>query len=176
MPGSRRNSRLSDINYLGCRTYFITICCDRRQRSLADARSAQAVLASLYKADADYRFILHAFCAMPDHLHILAEGIDPSSNLREFIRLFKQCSAFAFRRYSGGPLWEKSYYDYILRPADAIEHVARYIWWNPVRSNLCARPGDFPFSGSQSLSWMSVTEQSPSWRAPWKSSPPSSLL
>jgi REP element-mobilizing transposase RayT len=105
---------------------------------------------------------------MPDHSHVLAEGLHERSDLREFIRVFKQRSAFAFRKSHCRRLWEMSYYDHILRPSDGIEDVACYIWWNPVRKQLCARPQEFPFSGSQTIDWIKRSSAVPSWSAPWK--------
>jgi len=96
----------------------------------------------------------------------------PASDVREFVRLFKQHTAFEFRKTSPVRLWEKSYYDYILRPSDSIESVARYIWWNPVRKNLCARPEAFLLSGSQTIAWMKCAAAGTSWSAPWKTQEP----
>jgi hypothetical protein len=42
----------------------------------------------------------------------------------------KQCTAYGFRQRFHDRLWEKSFYDYILRLPDSIENVACYIWWN----------------------------------------------
>jgi len=98
--------------------------------------------------------MLHAWCAMPDHLHLLAEGASDSSDLREFVRLFKQRTAFAYRKIYGRPLWELSYYDHILRPGEPVEQAAAYIWRNPVRKKLCLDPAAYPFSGSQTIPWM----------------------
>jgi hypothetical protein len=109
---------------------------------------------------------------MPDYLHILAEGTQPGADLREFIRIFKQDTAFAFRKTCSTRLWEKSYYDYILRPSDCVESVACYIWWNPVRQHLCECPRAYGFSGSQTIDWMKSVQQVSSWAAPWKSNEP----
>ncbi|MGB7844780.1 MAG: transposase [Candidatus Acidiferrum sp.] len=114
----------------------------------------------------------HAFCLMPDHLHLLAEGAHAHSDLREYIRLFKQHSAFELRKFSRNRLWEKSYYDYVLRPADSIESVACYIWWNPVRKHLCAFPREYPFTGSQTIDWMTHSAAASDWTAPWKVAAP----
>ncbi len=105
---------------------------------------------------------------MPDHLHILAEGTDDHCDLREFIRLFKQRTAFEFRKSRRRPLWEMSYYDHILRPSDGMEDVACYIWWNPVRQQLCTHPREFPYSGSQTIDWIKRSATGSSWSAPWK--------
>ena len=172
MPYRRKNTRLSPSHYLGERRYFITICCDGRKPHLSNPPVAQDILCVLKKFAARYNFLLHAFCLMPDHVHFLAEGTHPLSDVRELVRLFKQHTAFAFRKSSPTLLWEKSYYDYILRPSDSVESVACYIWWNPVRKHLCARPEDFSLSGSQTIAWMKCAATVPSWFAPWKTPEP----
>ena len=168
MPLHRRVARLSPQNYFGRQAYFVTICCDHRFPFLQERPTAQGILTLLLQCAAAHSFILHAYCLMPDHAHVLAEGQHERSDLREFIRVFKQRTAFAFRKSRGRTLWEMSYYDHILRPADRIEDVACYIWWNPVRKKLCARPQEFPFSGSQTIDWMKGSSTEPSWSAPWK--------
>jgi hypothetical protein len=86
---------------------------------------------------------------MPDRLHILSEGSQPTSDLLEFVRIFKLRTAFAFKKTCGARLWEISNYDHILRHADCLGDVACYIWASPVRKNLCLCRQAFPFSGSQ---------------------------
>ena len=172
MPHHRKNTRLPPSHYLGQQRYFFTICCDGRKPHLCNPVLAQNVLHLLKDCAARYNFLLHAFCLMPDHVHFLAEGVLPLSDVREFVRIFKQHSAFAFRKTSPARLWERSYYDYILRPSDHVESVACYIWWNPVRKKLCARPEDFPFSGSQTIKWMKRAPAGGSWLAPWKTAEP----
>ena len=168
MPLHRRVARLSPQNYFGRQAYFVTICCDRRAALLGDAATARCVLALLHQCAAKDSFVLHAYCLMPDHCHILAEGQHDRSDLCEFIRVFKQRTAFAFRKSDRRSLWEMSYYDHILRPSDRIEDVSCYIWWNPVRKNPCARPQEFPFSGSQTIDWMKGSSSAASWSPPWK--------
>jgi hypothetical protein len=65
-----------------------------------------------------------------------------------------------------------SYYDYILRSSDVIEHVAAYIWWNPVRKRLCDEPRQFRFSGSETIAWMKRPLAGAEWSAPWKRKEP----
>ena len=174
MTVHRRVARLSPQNYFGRQAYFVTICCDFRAPSLRDPATAESALTLLLQCAGKHSFLLHAYCLMPDHAHVLAEGLHERSDLREFIRVFKLRSAFAFRKSHGRRLWEMSYHDHILRPSDAIEEVACYIWWNPVRKQLCARPEEFPFSGSQTIDWIKHSSAAPSWSAPWKTPAPCS--
>jgi putative transposase len=168
MTVNRDVRRLAAPNYLGRQTYFVTICCDRRAPHFREQAIAQGLLSSLLECAAGCSFRLHAFCLMPDHVHILAEGIHDRCDLREFIRLFKQRTAFAFRKLRGCALWEMSYHDHILRSSDCVEDVASYIWWNPVRQGLCAHPGEYPYSGSQTIDWIRRSALGTSWSAPWK--------
>jgi putative transposase len=172
MPINRRIARLAPENYLGRQTYFITICCDQRAPYLRVQATAERVLHLLLECAASHSFRLHAFCLMPDHLHVLAEGAQPRCDLREFIRLFKLRTAFEFRKAHRKPLWEMSYYDHVLRPVDSIEDVACYIWWNPVRKGLCSHPREFPYSGSQTIDWIKRASSGTPWSAPWKASKP----
>ncbi len=172
MPTNRRIARLAPGNYLGCQTYFITICCDHRVPHLLAKTTAQRVLHLLLECAASHSFRLHAFCLMPDHLHVLAAGAHSRCDLSEFIRLFKQRTAFEFRKSHRRRLWEMSYHDHVLRPADSIEDVACYIWGNPVRKRLCTHPHEFPYSGSQTIDWIKRAASGTSWSAPWKTPTP----
>jgi len=168
MPLHRKQTRLPASYYIGCRSHFVTICCDLRHPYLADPQISHRVLGQLLACAARHSFLLHAYCLMPDHLHALAQGTQPSSDLREFIRNFKLRSAHDFRQTTDRRLWEMSYYDHILRSAESAEHVACYIWSNPVRKQLCRSPWDFPFSGSQTVPWPLAAPPSSSWTPPWK--------
>ena len=84
---------------------------------------------------------------MPDHVHLLLEGAQ-ESDLPRFIQDFKQRTAFEYRRTLGQFLWQKSYYDHILRKEEDVRDVARYIIGNPVRAGLVATAKDYPYIGS----------------------------
>lgn len=124
MPDHRKNSRLPAAHYRGRQSYFLTICTDRRLPHLAARVTAENVQRILVECARKHSFLLHAFCTMPDHVHFLAGGTSITSDVRKFIHLFKQRTAFEFRRTDNARLWEKSYYDYILRPGDSIENIA----------------------------------------------------
>jgi hypothetical protein len=44
-------------------------------------------------------------------------------------------------------LWQRSFYDRVLRVQGDLEDVARYIWGNPVRAGIVDDWDKFPFSG-----------------------------
>ena len=105
---------------------------------------------------------------MPDHLHFLAGGTDESASLLEFVRVFKQKSEFVYRQNGRETLWQGRFYEHILRTAEDIEGVGRYIWMNPVRKGICQNPLEYPLSGSMTLDWMARKGLKAEWIPPWK--------
>ena len=169
-PSRRKNIRLPAANYLGRRSYFITMCFDRRRRFGANARLARWLTLCLRKHALACEFFVHAYCIMPDHIHVLAVGGSGDSNLVKFVESFKQATAVDFAYRTGQRLWQVKYYDHILRRADAEDRVAWYIWMNPVRKCICRAPGDYPFSGSFTQIGIKLLQNfvPPHWTPPWK--------
>jgi putative transposase len=89
-----------------------------------------------------------AYVFMPDHLHLLVEGLAESSDLKAFAKLAKQKSGYLYAQGYGHLLWQPSYDDRVLRDDESSLSVMCYILSNPVRANLVARCEDYPFLGS----------------------------
>jgi putative transposase len=165
----RKNIRLPRPNYSGHQWYFLTACTQNRIPHLQGAELVSQHLVLLAEQAQRGSFNVPAYCFMPDHLHLLVSGLKDDSNCLAFMRTFKQRSGLAFWRSSEGRLWQHKFYDHILRPQDQWESVAYYIWMNPVRKGLCARPEEWPFSGSQTMDWKTLM-RAPcrQWSPPWK--------
>ncbi len=168
MPFYNKRLRLPASHYRGRRTYFVTVCTDHRRSLFADPSTARWLLGHLSAISALKDFLLHAYCIMPDHVHFLVEGRSENCDLVALVDSFKQRTAFEFRKIHRSVLWQKRYYDHVLRPREAIEDVACYIWMNPVRRGLSATPQEYPLSGSQTIDWMHRSSAEPSWSPPWK--------
>jgi putative transposase len=98
---------------------------------------------------ADYRFVIVAYCFMPDHLHALVDATALDSDFRKFTSMFKQRSAYAYCNGDSGRLWQEGYYDRVLRNDEAHLSVAAYIVANPLRANLCKDLREYRFFGSE---------------------------
>jgi putative transposase len=92
-------------------------------------------------------FGIYVYCFMPDHLHLLLLGQETSS-LPKFMKTFKQRSSYILKNTLGGVLWQRSYYDHVLRKEEVLRDVAMYVLNNPVRARLVDNYLDYPFSGS----------------------------
>jgi REP element-mobilizing transposase RayT len=167
MPLYPTQIRLRPEDYFGRRIYFATLCCAGR-RVFGDEEKGQLVLKELIACSARQKFALHAYCVMPDHLHLVAEGAATGCDLLRFIHRFKQCTGFQYRQESGQQLWRGRFYEHILRREDRVEDVACYVWWNPVRAGLCSKPKEYPLSGSQTIDWMKWEGGKTGWSPSWK--------
>ena len=81
---------------------------------------------------------------MPDHLHMLVEGLAPDARFRPMVTFAKQ------RRAVVAPcrLWQRGYYERVLRTDEHTLVVSAYILANPVRAGLVSSAHDYPFSFS----------------------------
>ena len=168
MAITRKNIRLPAENYVGRRRYFITICCDRRRRFLAQSSLAVRIVQILRATAFHQKMAVYTYCLMPDHLHALVIGLEPTSDLRTFVMDFKRKATAEFQSSNSSSLWQKKFYDYILRSNDSNDRVAAYIWMNPVRKGLCTKPQDYPFSGSFVSDWKPSPDLSNPWIPSWK--------
>jgi putative transposase len=164
----RTNIRLPDLNYTGRATYFLTLCCENRNRIFLKTEYAREIIEKLRDYAVQKQFAIHAYCVMPDHLHALVEGQTDASDLPSFVKLFKQVTAFQYKSRTGQRLWQKAYYDHILRQSDSLDGVAWYIWLNPVRARICANYKDYPLSGSFTGVWTAWPTAPTPWQPTWK--------
>ena len=168
MAFARKRIRLPALTYQGRRLYFVTICCYNRRPFLASAKWSSLCLARLREASISCRFCVHAFCFLPDHVHLLVEGLGQDSWLSRFLARFKQLTAYEYVTRTGSRLWQSRFYDHVLRREVSMERIAWYIWMNPVRKGLCTDPRDFPHSGSMTIAWPPSAVKRSSWAPPWK--------
>ena len=104
---------------------------------------------SLLRSEAETTGVtVHAYCFMPDHLHLL---ISPSRqvSLIDFMRAFKSKSTKMAWQYGyQGKIWQRSFYDHFLRRDEDVHRVVDYILNNPVRQEMVDDWREYPFGGS----------------------------
>ena len=96
---------------------------------------------------AQYRLI--DWCIMTNHVHVLCK-LESSATLCDIMRSWKGASAIEINRLlqRSGPLWEREYFDRLVRDLDHLLECRAYIRNNPVKAKLCEQPEDWPFSAA----------------------------
>jgi putative transposase len=163
-----RNIRLPHREYLGKKAYFLTLCTASRRKSLIDPETNRQILALLQEGSIHFGFAILAYCLMPDHLHFLADGLTPNSDLMTLLKSFRTKSSRFYMRLTGQTLWQKKFHDHILRSTESVESVAWYIWLNPVRAGLAVHIGEFPFAGSFAIANPFREPPERQWTPYWK--------
>jgi REP element-mobilizing transposase RayT len=103
---------------------------------LADSFMAEMLGETLHMKDGtDYH--LHSWVIMPNHVHVL---FSPTAGLTlpKIVAAWKRFSATKIHKTAGtsGSLWQKDYFDRLIRDWDHFMNVARYIRNNPGKATL----------------------------------------
>jgi len=144
----RKTNRLKDFDYRSTYVYFITICTYDRKEIFNDHEIVLEIINQLKCTAKKLNFRIFAYCIMPDHIHLLIGEKEGDVNLIKFIQCFKQDTGYNFKKKYGTYLWQKSYYDHILRKEESVVDMVRYILNNPVRKGLVSKFRECPFLGS----------------------------
>jgi putative transposase len=107
-----------------------------------------------------YNMVVHAYCQMGNHYHLLIETIEP--NLADGIRhLNSTYSAYLNRKYGlAGHVFQGRYKAIICQRETYLLELARYIVLNPVRASVVRAPEEWWWSSH--LSVLGMTE-APVW-------------
>lgn len=155
----RQNLRYPGFDYSSAGCYFVTICAGSRDRWFGDVIDGAVHLNNAGKTvatcwnDLASRFPsihLDDMILMPDHLHgIVMLGYDPSQidtapRLGAVVQTFKSISTVQYSagvRGGGWPpfdrrLWQRNYFEHIIRDDRSLERHREYIAGNPGRWEL----------------------------------------
>ena len=153
---TKRPPRLAGFDYLGFYRYFLTICTEGRRPIFEDVVAGRQVIDHFLQHAQACSFAVSAYCLMPDHLHALVKGTTVDANFKQFVRGWKQRSAYEWKQRIGERLWQEGYYDRVLRAEEADLWVISYIASNPVEAGLVESPEEYPLFGSAEYSWSEI--------------------
>jgi putative transposase len=144
---ARKHLRRLDAISIETPIYFITICVAKR-RPLLNNDAAFAVLRSEWEGAASrYGWSVGRFVVMPDHVHFFCVCAETQGG--KLLSGFKQWTAKAILRNSGlsAPLWQREFFDHLLRSDESYGSKWTYVRENPVRAGLAQSPEDWPYAG-----------------------------
>jgi putative transposase len=146
----RKSPRLKEFDYIGPLAAHIVIVTRERLPFFATSELAVIAVDALLEACRKVGATLHAYCVMPDHVHVLVE-IGEGVSVEVFANRFKQLGGYRIKQATGKLAWQISYWDHLLRKEEALTDVAAYIWLNPVEAGLVNEPYQYRFSGPDSM-------------------------
>jgi len=110
-----------------------------------NARIILEIFEEIRKSDAAKIF---AFVIMPDHLHLIVKPEkEPLAKIMQKIK-GKTSRLINQRESTNGGLWQKEYFERVIRDEKDLEEKYRYIIYNPVKNGLTETPEEYPFSSA----------------------------
>ena len=154
MIHNRKSIRLKNWNYENHGYYFVTICVNDHQHLFGEIINNQMILNEygeiikftwLDLVNHNRGILLDEFVVMPNHAHgiiiigagLIGAGLEPAptdTGLPEIMRQFKTFSAKRIKKLRNAPsstLWQRNYYDHIIRNEQTLNAIRAYIKNNP---------------------------------------------
>jgi REP element-mobilizing transposase RayT len=143
--------------------YHVTSRGDRKASIYLDDTDRAYWMQVLASVCARFHFVVHSFCQMGNHFHLLLETEE--ANLSQGMRHLNGMYSQYFNRRHGmvGHVFQGRYKAIVVQEESYLLELARYIVLNPVRANLVIHPADWPWS---SYRLMTGTAPPPSWLNP----------
>ena len=157
MSGQRRTTRLSSWDYSASGYYFVTICTKERtslfghiecsdqidgMAKMALSEWGHLCTAAIETSNAEcVQVDVDTFVVMPNHVHLLVfihggsgDGPTYRSALSLFVGRFKAAVTKEIRKkVPGKAVWQRGYYDHVVRGDSDYQRIWEYIQNNPIR-------------------------------------------
>jgi putative transposase len=139
----RRNPRLRDFDYLAG-IFFVTVVAHRRRCLFGEVRNDEmhvnrggdSVTEEWLRSEVRPDVVLDAFVVMPNHFHAIVGLTDGPTSLPKLMNAFKAASTRGVREAFDDHrllVWQRSYFEHVVRDERGLERIREYIVTNPVR-------------------------------------------
>ncbi|MBA3031147.1 MAG: hypothetical protein FP816_20360 [Desulfobacteraceae bacterium] len=147
------------IEYPGA-FYHITSRGNERKAIFKSRRDREKFLEYCESAVLRYGAIIHAYCLMDNHYHLLLET--PSGNLSRIMRHINGAytTYFNVKRQRAGHLFQGRYKAILVESDEYADELSRYIHLNPVRAKMVEHPEDYEWS---SYPYYTGMKKPPEW-------------
>ena len=142
--------------------YHITARGNETKDIFKSIRDRSQFLSYLESATGRYEAVIHAYCLMTSHYHLLLET--PSGNLSQIMRHINGAytTYFNTKRKRSGHLFQGRYQGILVEADEYAQELSRYIHLNPVRAGIVRSIGDYRWSSYRSYIGK---EKPPGWLA-----------
>jgi len=149
--------------------YFVTTCTQHRRPILATTAVANILSDEWRTAHKRHGWLVGRYVIMPDHVHFFCAAEPNAKTLSVLIGAWKEWTSKRIARELGaavaagadrGPrspraataeetarVWQREFFDRVLRSEESYAQKWEYVRQNPVRAGLTARMEDWPFQG-----------------------------
>ena len=147
------------IQYPGA-FYHVTSRGNERKAIFKNKRDREKFLSYLESASERYDAVIHTYCLMDNHYHLLLET--PRSNLSQILHHINGAytTYFNVKRDRSGHLLQGRYKAILVEKDAYCQELSRYIHLNPVRAGVVKWPSEYTWSSYRELSGL---KEKPEW-------------
>jgi putative transposase len=137
------------IEYPGA-YYHVTSRGNEQKDIFKSQRDREKFLEYLASATERYKAVIHAYCLMSNHFHLLLET--PEANLGQIMRHINGAytTYFNIKRKRAGHLFQGRYKAILIEADEYLTELSRYIHLNPVRVGIVEKPEQYQWSSYRS--------------------------
>jgi putative transposase len=127
--------------------YFVT-CCTFRRRPLLATKDVHATFVEFgQRAQLDVGVAVGRYVILPDHLHFFV-AIPEDDSLGKWVGSLKRALGRRTQlEDSSNPIWQRGFFDHVLRNEESYSEKWQYVYENPVRAGLVEKASDWPYGG-----------------------------
>jgi putative transposase len=124
---------------------------DRREDIFFENEDRSEFLSILGEVCGRFNWVVHAYCQMTNHYHLLVETVD--GNLWRGMRQLNGVYTQRFNRRRGlvGHLFQGRYKAILVQKDTYLLELTRYVVLNPVRARMVADPAEWPWSSYRTV-------------------------
>ncbi len=133
------------IEYPGAH-YHVTSRGNERKDVFKSQKDREQFVQYLESAVNRYDAVIHAYCLMSNHYHLLLET--PSANLSKIMQHINGAytNYYNIKRKRTGHLFQGRYKSIVIEADKYAQELSRYIHLNPVRANMVCKPEEYRWS------------------------------
>ena len=127
--------------------YHVIVRGNQRRKTFTAESDYRGYIERLARYRKKYDYVLHAYCLMPNHVHLLVESSEQP--LAKFMQGLQQSYSQYFNKRHGksGHVFEGRYKAIICQKDPYLLELIRYIHLNPVRAGIVKSPERYRYSG-----------------------------
>lgn len=126
---------------------------NNRQNIFFDQEDRRLYLKLLEKYSLQCGCMIHAYCLMKNHVHLLAVPQNSYSLAKTMQKLSLRFTQHINKKYERtGRLWECRFFSALVDKETYLWSVGRYIERNPVRAKIVSNPDEYQWSSAQANS------------------------
>ena len=129
---------------------FVTTVTKNRNQIFMEERNHHLLFQTIESIKLEIPFDLIAYVILPDHFHLLIRLKNKDNNFSKVLQLIKGRFTHAYKINCGitssVSLWQRRFWDHIIRDEHDLQNHFDYIHWNPVKHGFVDAPNKWKLS------------------------------